>query len=91
MRYGKPILAAADGAVRQIIEDARCGWYVTPEDPLALSGMVLEAHGAGSELGHMGDRGREVARRLFNLDRVVREYARVLEGVVDKFQHDALP
>lgn len=87
MRYGKPVLAAADGAVRQVIEGARCGWCVTPEDPQAFSQAVLEAFGAGSELASMGNRGKEAARRMFSLDRVVHEYARVLEGVVDEARH----
>jgi glycosyltransferase involved in cell wall biosynthesis len=83
MRFGKPVLAAADGAVRQFIEDARCGWCVTPQDPHALSEAVLLASRAGNGLLDAGSRGRKVAEQVFSLDTVVRSYLGVLERVFD--------
>jgi glycosyltransferase involved in cell wall biosynthesis len=84
MRYGKPVLAAADGAVRQVIEGAQCGWCVAPQDPEAFSEAVLEASRSGSGFAEAGNRGIEAARQMFDLDRIVHAYIRVLEGALDE-------
>lgn len=43
MAYARPVIAAAHGGLVEIVEDGRSGWLVTPNDPDALAGALLEA------------------------------------------------
>ena len=41
MAAGKPIIAAASGETRYVIEDAQCGFCCEPENPAALADTIL--------------------------------------------------
>jgi len=68
MAYGKPIILGIDGAARELLEKARSGIYVAPEDPIAFAEAVgfLKQHPEIRK--EMGLNGREYIAKYFNLD-----------------------
>ncbi|CAG1008634.1 D-inositol 3-phosphate glycosyltransferase [Phycisphaerales bacterium] len=60
MASGRPVLAAmsASNEISRIVEEARCGWRVSPENPGDLAEVIRSALGNSEELMRMGQRGR---------------------------------
>ena len=80
MAAGRPIVGALWGEAADLIETARCGIVVEPEDPQALSEAVtrLAADPTGAE--QLGRNGREYV--VANLDR--RQIAGTLEQLLNE-------
>lgn len=79
---GKPVIAALEGEGARIIRESGAGWVVSPEDPEALAGAVLEAsRTAKAELHEMGQKAEAWFRRHFDretlLSRLEAELAEV--------------
>ena len=67
MASGKPIILAANPA-NNIVEEARCGITVPPEDPEALAGAIIELYNMPKDEGDaMGKRGREYVEKYYNI------------------------
>jgi glycosyltransferase involved in cell wall biosynthesis len=62
MAVGRPVIVAAAGEAARIVERARAGIAVPPEDPDALAGAVRWLVDHPAEAREMGARGREFAR-----------------------------
>src|SRR5882724_5571850 len=78
MSCEKPVIVAVDGQARQIVEEARAGLFVEPEDSEALaeaiSTLAADAEGRRS----MGIRGREYIVNRFSREQTARTYINVL-------------
>ena len=82
MAAGRPVLLAIDGAIRQVIEEARAGVFVPPGDAVALAAAIrrLAANRAAGRA--MGRSGRAFVARHFDrealadgLEQVMRQAA----------------
>jgi glycosyltransferase involved in cell wall biosynthesis len=79
---GKPVIAALEGEGARIIRQSGAGWVVSPEDPQALAGAVLQAsRTAKAELHEMGRKAEAWFRQHFEretlLSRLEAELAEV--------------
>lgn len=63
---GRPVVCAIDGVIRQVIEAAGAGVFVTPGDPNALAQAVVKLSQAQEEGRLMGMRGRVYVEEHFN-------------------------
>jgi glycosyltransferase involved in cell wall biosynthesis len=79
MASGRPVVLAAEGEARDIVEQAGCGLVVRPGDGAALAGAVLQLAANESLRKEMGQRGRRAAETQF--DRAV-----VTERFIDRLE-----
>ena len=83
MGMAKPIILGVDGEARAILEDARAGVFVPPENVDAVVDAVrrFKALKSGDGLATMGASGREYVRRHFDRDQLARSFERALRTV----------
>lgn len=77
MQMGRPVVATRLGGLAEVVADGETGFLVDPDDPAAMAQRIiaLVSDPAGAE--RMGEAGKARARRMFSLDRYVRDYARL--------------
>jgi colanic acid biosynthesis glycosyl transferase WcaI len=80
---GRPVLAAVpeDSEIRRIIEAARCGQAVRPEDADALAAAVREMRGDRERLEWFGRNARDYAVEHYHRSDIVNRYHRLLTEV----------
>ncbi len=83
MSCKKPVLLLIDGVSRELIETARCGYYVEPENTEAFVALVhrclLETE---ENRRRMGESGYRYAKAHFDREVLARNYIRALEAVL---------
>lgn len=66
MACGRPVLMAAqEGAAADVIQEHVCGVATPPDNPVALSQVILSLYQRRDELDKMGARGRQAAELHF--------------------------
>lgn len=80
MAAGKPVVLAIDGAIRQVVDDARAGVFVPPGDAAQLAETISWMADHPHEAREMGRRGRACVERGY--DREIA--ARLLEDLLDE-------
>jgi glycosyltransferase involved in cell wall biosynthesis len=71
MAAGRPVMAAAQGELATLVEDADCGWVTTPERPEELARMCLELSEADPQLlQRKGANGRVFVERHYRRSRL---------------------
>lgn len=66
MAAGLPVVASDFPMWREIIEDARCGVLVDPENPSVIAGAVRELLENPADAEQMGERGRKAVLGKYN-------------------------
>ncbi len=66
MAAAKPVLLLIDGVIRQVVEDADCGRFVSPDDPKALADQIKIMHNDHEKTAWMGKNGRAYVESHFN-------------------------
>ena len=84
MAAGRPILLAIDGVIREVIETARAGIFVSPGDAKALAESVRYLADHPKEGSEMGRRGRSYVDKHFNRANHQRQFAECLERVANQ-------
>jgi glycosyltransferase involved in cell wall biosynthesis len=69
MALGVPIVASALDPVREVVEDGRCASLVPAKDPRAIGTAIVSMLREPERARALGDRGREIFRRRFTLER----------------------
>ena len=92
MACGRPVILGVDGQARQVIETAKAGVFVEPEDPAALAQAVTQLYldaGLRKALGHNG---RQYIVENLSRAQTAETYMGVLENVLrhGKRQREAL-
>jgi len=82
MAMARPILCAVDGECRKIIEDAKSGIYVEPENVDQMAETILQIWSKKDVLEKMGKNGRVFVERYFNRDNLARAYLGLLREVI---------
>jgi glycosyltransferase involved in cell wall biosynthesis len=80
MLLGKPVVATAAGGVLELIEHARTGFLVPPNDVTALSTCLEEVLSDPVRAGAVGAEGQRWARERFSLARHVEEMSSIYEA-----------
>ena len=84
MAAERPVLLAIDGVIREVIETARAGIFVSPGDAKALAESVRYLADHPKEGREMGRRGRSYVERHFNRANHKRQFAEFLESVANQ-------
>ncbi len=71
MAFGRPVVAAAGGALLELVADGRTGFLVQPRDAAALREAVLRLLGDPELRERLGRAARERARERFGWDTVI--------------------
>jgi len=66
MAAGKPVILAIDGVIREVVETAGAGIFVTPGDPQAMAGAIRSLEENPQAGVEMGKRGREYVAEHFD-------------------------
>ncbi|MBD3347912.1 MAG: glycosyltransferase [Candidatus Eisenbacteria bacterium] len=83
MLAGRPVVATDAGGNRELVEDGVTGYVVPLRDDAAVAKRIVELLADPSSARGMGARGRERARRLFGVQRMVDETVRLYEAVLN--------
>lgn len=86
MAAGRPILAitAPNNEVDRLVETARCGISVPPDDPVALADALRWARGHPDELDQMGQNGRLYLKEHHGRAQCVAEIEKILQQVLNR-------
>jgi glycosyltransferase involved in cell wall biosynthesis len=71
MAFGRPVVAAAGGALLELVADGETGILVPPRNAEALRAGVLRLLGDSELRGRLGETARERARARFGWDAVI--------------------
>ena len=82
MASGKPVVAARDGGVPEIVEDGVTGVLVRPGDWYEAACAVAALLGQPERARVMGAAGRRRAQRLFDIDTYVRRVERLYDEIL---------
>jgi len=84
MASGKPVIASMDlsGDAPKIINDAKCGFALAPEDPEGLSETILKLYNDPNLCEECGRNGREYVEQHFSLGKAVEEYEKLFSKLV---------
>jgi len=77
MAAGLPVVATNVGGVEEAVEDGAGGFLVAPYDDAALARRIVELLRHPAEAAEMGAAGRRAVEAQFNVDIMVRSYARL--------------
>lgn len=80
MSAGRPVVAAARGAVPVVLAAADCGWTVDPGDPAALAAAMDFAAEHEAEGRLKGERGHAYYQAHFTRSRVMERLLRLLQN-----------
>jgi len=83
MSCKRPILLAIDGVSRKLVNDAKCGVYVEPENSDAIVAGAKElASKSAAEIAQMGEDGYAFAKTHFDRDKLAKEYTNKIQGIL---------
>lgn len=83
MAAGRATVLAIDGVIREVVEQARGGVYVTPGDPEALASAIEDLSLDREEARRMGTSAREYVTKHFDRRQQADDFARLLERIAD--------
>jgi glycosyltransferase involved in cell wall biosynthesis len=79
MACERPVIVAVDGQARQIVEEARAGVFVEPENSQDLVQTILGLAEDPAKRRQMGASGRQYILNKFSREKTARDYIAVLE------------
>lgn len=78
MGAGVPVVAAADGETRSLLERAQAGICVDPEDSRGIAQAILTLYGDRSLRASLSENGRTYVLRHYNREKVAESYEKFL-------------
>jgi colanic acid biosynthesis glycosyl transferase WcaI len=81
MACERPVVVAVDGQARQIVEEARGGVFVEPENSEALVKAILDLAEDPERRRQMGASGRQYIVSKFSREKTAHDYIAVLEAI----------
>ena len=79
MAAGRPVVLAIDGVIRQVVEAAGAGIFVSPGNPQELAEAVLTLADNAALARSMGTAGRQAVERHFSRQVIARKLANLME------------
>lgn len=83
MSCGRPVVLGVDGQARAILEEARAGISIDPQNATALADAIRYLAANQQEGRQLGENGREFVLRKFSRSHTADKYIRMLEGLLD--------
>jgi len=84
MAAGKPVLLAIDGVIREVVEEAQAGIFVTPGNPHALAEAVQQLAEDPQACQVMGTRGRSYVESNFNREDLAAQLLELCEELASE-------
>ncbi|MCC6956065.1 MAG: glycosyltransferase family 4 protein [Anaerolineales bacterium] len=81
MAAGRPVLLAIDGVIRGVVEQAGCGIFIPPGDPVELAAAVRRLAADRALAREMGQRGRRCVEQKFDRASLAEDLAELMEGM----------
>ena len=81
MSCGRPVILGVEGHARSIVEDAKAGVFVEPENASQLSQAILRLASDAKVREELGRNGRDYILRNFSRPVTADRYLKVLEGL----------
>ena len=91
MACQRPVLVAVDGQARQIVEEARAGLFVPPENSQALAEAICDLAGNPEQRRLMGESGRRYILEKLSREQTAQDYIVVLERCLSKKKRGSHP
>ena len=82
MGAARAIVLSVDGEARKLVEGARAGVFVPPEDPVALAETILKLKSDPSLCREMGSKGRSFVEGSFSRKALAEQYLALLDELV---------
>lgn len=82
MACKKPVLLAIDGISRELIEEANCGIFVEPENPISIAAGVRSYLNGQSLAQEQGTNGYNFAKLHFDRNILAQEYLNNLKNLI---------
>ena len=82
MASGRPVLLAIDGVMREVVEAAHCGLFVTPGDSRALADAILLLAADPARARRMGLDGKRYLEQHFSRELIARTLIQVLDSTL---------
>jgi len=79
----KPILMAIDGVSRELVEDARAGVYVEPENADEYNKVIREYLNDEARLQEEGENGYQYAKMNFDRECLAKEYLESIKRIIN--------
>jgi colanic acid biosynthesis glycosyl transferase WcaI len=89
MSCARPVILGVDGHARRVMEQAKAGIFVTPEDPAALADAVVQLADDPELRESLGRNGRQHVLQYFSRQRTAKVYLDVLQDLLERGQHCA--
>jgi glycosyltransferase involved in cell wall biosynthesis len=90
MACARPVILGVDGQARKVIEQARAGIFVEPENFLDLARTIMHLAGNADLRAALGRNGRQYIVQNLSRQRSAEAYIEVLEGLVSGRQEQRL-
>ena len=84
MTTGKPIMGAINGAAREVIEEAQCGYCVNAGDYEGLAKLMEEYISSPDDYKECGNNARDYFRKHFTLEHYMNGLEAELRGLVKR-------
>jgi glycosyltransferase involved in cell wall biosynthesis len=85
---GRPMIVAVEGPAAELVDEARAGVAVPPEDPQALAGAIRRLAGTtDSERTQLGENGRQFVKAHLSREHVIPQYEALLSRVAGGFHN----
>jgi len=82
MGAARPMVLTVDGEARQLVEEAKAGVFVKPEDAADLSETILRLKNSPSLCSDMGSSGRAFVEARFSRKALAQQYLGVLDELL---------
>jgi glycosyltransferase involved in cell wall biosynthesis len=78
-----PLFLLIDGVSRKLVEDAKCGIYVEPENPKAFAEAIIKFKAKQDVIREMGKNGYNYAKLNFDRTILANEYIRLINKAIN--------
>lgn len=84
MASGKPVVATSIGGSPEMVTDGATGYLVPPADSDALAKAIIDLLKNPNKAEEMGEKGRKMVQERFAIEKMVKSYEVLYQGLVEK-------
>lgn len=84
MAAKKPIILAIDGEIRKVVEDAKCGVFCEPGNPIELANATMNLYLNKKRLRIMGENGRSYLAEHFDRNNLALKLMQIMKNITAK-------
>ena len=82
MACGRPMILGVDGQAKKVVEEARAGLFVEPEDPHGLAQAITRLYGDAGLRESLGKNGRAYILNHLSREQIPKNYISVIQKVI---------